>query len=356
MIKYDFTKKHTATQALQEVHSNMIERFSIEHNDVQKAKKMQNYLQYFKKIFSHPELYESNDETLQALGLDQQAIQLMRTRFQQILGVTSNYNQIFKSEHKWYKYRKDFDDIVEGELNALLQVIAEKATGIQNINLGQKIVGSDSATIDIDALGQNLVDKLVDSFQNTISQKQATNIVENISAQARSGKIDVMGYSKNLIVGANINPKFKTFVDLFSGVNFSVKNYRSDNKYQIHLGHTNIFKAMYGSLTDLGYEADSALHIYSHSLMSYKKQKNIISRNNDIFHLRFMYELTGSGLIDSVTKKPLNSVDFLIYNDPISDKIFVKSTKKMIYDILSDKQMKITNPWSGIYVSKLSFD
>ena len=69
-----------------------------------------------------------------------------------------------------------------------------------------------------------------------------------------------------------------------------------------------------------------------------------------------MYELTGSGLIDSTTKKPLNSVDFLIYNDPISDKIFVKSTKKMVYDILNDKKMKITNPWSGIYVSKLSFN
>jgi hypothetical protein len=127
------------------------------------------------------------------------------------------------------------------------------------------------------------------------------------------------------------------------------------------LGNTNPFKAMYGALTDLGYDADSAVHIYSHSKMSYKKNANIISRNNDIFHLRFMYELTGSGLIDTETlvdaetRKPLGSVDFLIYNDPSSDKIFVKSTKEMIAEILDHKHMKITNPWSGIYISKLDF-
>lgn len=354
-MAFDFSQAHTATQALAQVHERMKTRFANQSGDVLRAKEMQTYLQYFKQIFYHPELYVSNDPLLSSLGLEQDAIESMRTRFQQILGVSSKYTQIFRSEHKWYKNRSDFDDIVEGELNALLQVMAEKATGIKNINLGQKIVGADTAIVDLESLSSDTVNQLVTNIQEKISKKQTSKIIDGIQAVARSGKIDVTGYNKELIVSANIAPNFQSFINLFTGVNFSVKNYKGDSQYQIYLGNTNPFKAMYGSLTDLGYDAKSAVHIYSHSKMSYKKNAGIISRNNDIFHLRFMYELTGSGLIDAETRKPLNAVDFLIYNDPASDKIFVKSTKQMIAEILDHKNMKITNPWSGIYISKLDF-
>ena len=101
----------------------------------------------------------------------------------------------------------------------------------------------------------------------------------------------------------------------------------------------------------------AALHIYMHAKASYKKRPQVISRNNDIFHLRFMYELTGSGLIDPEMSPPapLDTVDFIIYNDPTSDKIFVKSTKEIIAEILDNKANKITNPWSGVYISKAKF-
>ena len=355
-MSYDFSQAHTAAQALAQVHERMKQRFSNQHGDVLKAQQMQTYLQYFKHVFYHPELYATNDPLLASLGLEQDAIEEMRERFQQVLGVSSKYTQVFRSEHKWYRGRTDFDDIVEGELNALLQVMAEKATGVKNINLGQKIVGAETATVDLDELSSEIIDQLVNNIQEKISKKQTSKIIDEIQVTARSGKTDVTGYSKELMVGANIVPNFENFMNLFTGVNFSIKNYKGDSQYQIHLGNTNPFKAMYGSLTDLGYDPKSAVHVYSHSKMSYKKNANVISRNNDIFHLRFMYELTGSGLIDAETRKPLNSVDFLIYNDPSSDKIFVKSTKEMISNILDHKHMKITNPWSGIYISKLDFN
>ena len=106
MIRYDFSKKHTATQALQEVHARMLNRFKINSEDVKKAQEMQTYLQYFKKIFANPEQYASENKILSSLGLEQEAIEDMRTRFQQILGVKSNYKQIFQSEHSWYADRK----------------------------------------------------------------------------------------------------------------------------------------------------------------------------------------------------------------------------------------------------------
>lgn len=351
-----FPKGHTATQILSQVHEQMKARYTDYGGDVVRAKQMQTYLQYFKQIFYHPELYASNDPMLSALGLEEEAIKEMRMRFQEVLGVSKNYTKIFQSEHKWYKQRKDFDDIVEGELNALLQTMAEKATGVKQINLGQKIIGSQQATIDIQDISKDTVQGLVNNVANKISKKQRTNIIEGIQTSARSGKTDVSGYSQDLVVSANISSNFQHFINLFTGANFSIKNYKGDTQYQIHLGNTNHFKAIYGSLTDLGYDAESAIHIYAHSKASFKKNAGVISRNNDIFHLRFMYELTGSGLIDAETRQPLGAVDFLIYNDPASEKIYVKSTKELIADIINHKNMNVTNPWSGVYLSKLSFN
>lgn len=357
MVMYDFSKTHTAAQALQTVHTNMIQKFQVENNDVKKAQQMQAYLQYFKKIFQHPEQYTSNDELFQVLGLEEQVIEEMKTRFQQILGVSSKY-QIFKSEHSWYVHRKDFDDIVEGELNALLQVVAEKATKNKNIDLGQKIVGSEDAFIDFDELETGLIDGVSNSLQGKISNKKISKILSNIKVDSRSGKTDVKGYNRNLVISADIDKNFEDFINLFTGVNFSVKNYKGNSKYEIHLGESNPFKAMYGSLTDLGYDKKTSVHIYSHSMASYEKAKGTIHRNNDIYHLRFMYELTGAGLFTMINneKQKIDAVDFLIYNDPTSDKIFVKSTKQMILQQLNDKNMKINNPWKNIYVTKLSFE
>lgn len=355
---YAYNKNLSAAERLQEVHSRMLETFQ-ESTDVKKAEEMQKYLRYFKKIFFNPEKYETNDPLLKSLGLEEEAIIEMRQRFQQILGVTNQYNQIFQSQHHWYQNRKDFDDIVEGELNALLQTIAERATGKKDINLGQKIMGQESAIVDVPEISQELIDKIVDSFSGKIMKNKATKILSNIKVKERSGKTDIKGYEKDLIIESEIDPKFLYFINLFKSVKFSVKNY-GNNKYQtIHLGNSSKFKAIYGSLVRLGYSPEEAIHIYAHVLSSYRHNKNAISRNNDIFHLRFMYELTGAGLVKMLNQnepQSLGDVDFLIYNNPSSpDEIYVKSTKQMIKEIINDTSLKVTNPWTDVYVSKLSF-
>lgn len=363
MLLNSLNKTHTSTQGLQEVHDRMLDKFVKNDSinaDIATAKKLQTYLQYFKKIFNHPENYETNDPLLKALNLDKEAIILMRTRFQEVLSVTSKYNQIFRSQHSWYADRKDFDDIVEGEINALLQVIAEKATGnIPNINLGQKIVGNTSALVNLPSdIGKELVHELVNNMKNKLSIKKATRLINEIKANSRTGKTDVVGYNEELVVNAKISPQFEEFIRLFTSVRLSIKNYKGNTSYQIHLGKSLPFKAMYGALIDLGYDNKSAIHIYCHARSSYQKHQHTTARNNDIFHLRYAYELTGSGLssiLDGAGQNFLDSADYLVYNDPTSDNIFVKSTKQMINEILTNKNLNITNPWLGIYVSKLSF-
>lgn len=347
-------QSHSSAQELARVHQEMIAKIQLKE-EVNEAREMQEYLQYFKKIFYHPEDCTSDNPILQRLGLEEEIIKQMRTRFQQILGVTSQYQQIFRSEHKQYQTRKDFDDIVEGELNALLQVIAEKATDIKNVTLGQKITGSQSVNI-IGDFSKITIDELIKSFEGKMAKKTASTIIEDMKVSARSGKIDNTGYSRELVLDATISPQFGNFIKLFTGKNFSVKNYKSNSQHDIHLGSTAVFKAMFGTLTYLGYSQEDSIHIYSHAFASWKKRPNVISRNNDIFHLRFMYELMGGGLIDIETGKPLEAVDFLIYNAPDTEQIYVKSTKQLVQDIISNKTIKIQNPWKGIYISKLNFN
>lgn len=361
---FNFNKTHSASQALQAIHEKMIKQYKINKQDINKAKKMQEYLQYFKKIFLNPEEYQTKNKMLSSLGLEQEAIEQMRADFQKILGVTDNYKQIFRSKHFWYADRKDFDDIVEGELNALLQVMAEKAINNKNnkqINLGQKIEGGQSAYIDIDlnSLGEEVVQGLAKKLEAEVNQISQTEILDEIraSSQGRSGKSDVSGYNKQLVIEAKVKNNFKEFIDLFTGVSFSVKNYSSEHQYNIHLGDTLPFKAMYSSLSSLGIKHQSAIHVYFHAKYSFEKHNTSqdIGRNTDIFHLRYIYELTGAGLVDE-KKNSLKAVDFFIYNDPTSDKIYVKSTKEMIANILDKKELRVNNPWKSIYVSKLDFN
>ena len=303
-------------------------------------------------------------EMLKALNLEKNAIEQMRADFQKILGVTDKYNQIFRSKHAWYEDRKDFDDIVEGELNSLLQVVAEQAIDDKNtkaIYLGQKIVGNDPATIDINVnkIGEKTIKGLVKKLKSEIGQVNQTEILDEIRAGslARSGKTDVSGYREELVVSAKLKSNFQDFIDLFTNVNFSVKNYSSEHQYNIHLGDSHPFKAIYSSLSSLGIKSQSAIHVYFHAKNSFEKHNTEadFERNSDIFHLRYMYELTGAGLVDN-KKNLLKAVDFFIYNDPSSDKIYVKSTKEMIANILDKREMRVSNPWKSVYVSKLDFN
>ena len=65
-------------------------------------------------------------------------------------------------------------------------------------------------------------------------------------------------------------------------------------------------------------------------------------------HLRFIYELRGSGLLDN--NNLVIPVKFLIYNDPSSDAIYVKSTASIILEAL-DKSTRGNNLLGDIYLS-----
>lgn len=247
------------------------------------------------------------------------------------------------------------DDIFEEEFAAALTVIEQQATG-RSINISDKLVGGQAANILIDEIGKD-VEKFMNKYVegvtkriNSSGEKKDTHWTKPV---ARSGKVDVNGISP-IEITAELNPLWERLYRLFSGCTFSVKNYSSYFKQSldIHLGNTDVYKALYSVLSQTGYSADEINSIIHAGLRSYDASGNKTVATH-FYHMRYIYELTGIGLYDK-NGEPISGVDFLIYNDPNSDAIFVRSTADMIAKEL-EKTHK-SSPFGGIKVAKADFN
>ena len=356
------TKTHRAIDEINRVHAKLGKTFLQKRAisaDVARAQKMQEWLYKIKNL---DEKNLSDDAIQQNLEL--QGLLQIKEMAGQILGTKGSY--LFKQAHFWKSAMETSKamgagDIAEADLYAILTAAGEFAVNKgASANLGVALVGSASANVQINGALDDMVKKMLNSLGNSIENRKYFESEIINAPVARSGKADVSGYSKTINIEATIKPEWQEFIRLFQGAKFSMKNYNSKNSTQltIRLGQTNPFKAMYGILTALGYKQQTALHIYMHARMSYLYGGSLSNSEEGakyIMKMRFAYELTGAGLYDATTGENLDAVDFLIYNDPGSDKIFVRSTKAMIqdFDIYNASH---GDPWhSEIVILKQSF-
>ena len=366
-------KTHHAIDELNTVHTKMKLKY-IENprvvEDKQRAKKMEQYLRMFKQLAAH-KLDESFDNKVDfQRALEIEGMQSVVNDIEKALG--SKY--LFRLGHWWngaqeIARKTDADDVFEGQLYMLLQKAGEAALIDSNekMELGINIVGDVKGnTVKNPALITKQINNITKKIMQSIGDEtiahaiQPSDIIKNPTW--RAGKVDVTGYSKTINISSEIKPEWQEFISTFQGTNFSLKNYASNTKIPneiIHLGNTNYFKAIYGVLGSLGFNANSSNHIYVHTRVSYLFGHTAAQGEGPehIVHMRFAYELTGAGLYDEQGKK-LDEVDFFIYNDPASDNIFVRSVQEMIQNTFQYLDMsRIGDPWtSGIVIAKASFN
>lgn len=363
----DYNNDHSIFEELLEVHHHLdakYDQYKKASADEARAKKMEAYLRAFKAMGNqHDDKITPQFQT----ELEAQAMQDLAEKVGKSLKI-GKYS-LFRNEHKWYlnsSQRWGADDVFEAELEKLLQIAGREATGTKTIKMGVGLVGGQSGNINqagLDAFVDIVQDISKDSLQTmTENAQQAVNKAAKksrlITAPTfRSGKVDVTGYSADWVIGAEIKPEWEDFIKTFTGASFSVKNYSSRSQNEvIHIGNSNPYKAIYSVLSDdLGYGAQESAHIYYHTVNFYAGPgagKDIVGSH--IVHLRFAYELTGNGLYDSEGNR-IDGADFFIYNDPASNNIWVRSTKKMIAEI-QDYIGAVNNPLdSGIVLLKQSF-
>ena len=342
-------KSHTLSAEMGEIHRRMINKYKLKekaNSDIQRAKKMEMYLRKFKTLGD--KYRQDSKKPEYQLLLEDQAIEAVADQVGIALGLGAKQgNSLFRWTHKMGQstaLSRGVDDIFEAELSSLLQIAADKAANKGSSIAGGEIVGQ---------LPGNIAAGLIEELGQQGSQiLQKYNIASELinAPTARSAKVDVVGYTADLDIEADVRPEWQEFIRIFQGAKMTLKNYSSTSTYEsIHLGKTVPQKAILGSLSSLGLNDKQAVHTYYHLIT----HKPIESEGEHIIHLRFQYELTGGGLY--VGKDKLDEADFFVYNDPSSSNIWVRSTKEMIAKI-ADYTGKIGDPLhSGIVVLKNSF-
>lgn len=251
------------------------------------------------------------------------------------------------------------DDIFEEEFAAVLAAIEGASTGSSS-SVTSFLVGNETANVNLDkTVLSPIIQDMMSQYANRLGRR-ISETKENpyySGPTAKSQKVDVKGFSMNIY--ATVNPEWDTLFSLFQGRTFSLKNYASYTKQEhanIQLGNTDYFKAIYGTLSEVGYSQNAIEEIFYHgigSLLSGKSSnKGIVSTH--FYHMRLIYELIGVGLY--VDGEKLDGVDFLIYNDPDTKNIYVRSTADILYELLeSQNKLGRMSAFGAIQLEKYRF-
>ena len=362
-----YNLEHSLPSELAAVHDDMIATYELEEAaraDAARAKVMERYLREFKQLGNK----NVGSTTGYQASMEAEAMKELAQEVGKALGIGQKEGySLFGNEHNWYLKEQSAwgaDDVFEAEFAKLLELAGQKAAGKKSsINMGVSLIGSQTANINKQGLEtfDAIVDSIIsDSFD--LFDAQGQQIIDRYHVNSdlikkptfRSGKIDATGFNREWVISSEINPKWESFINAFTGATFTVKNYSSRYETEIiHLGSSNLYKAIYGTLNGgLGYEPDEAAHIYFHTVNFYDNTKDS-TVGSHIIHLRFIYELTGQGLY--IGDDRIDSADFFIYNDPATDNIWVRSTKEMIAEI-QNYIGNVSDPLhSGIVLLKNSF-
>lgn len=237
------------------------------------------------------------------------------------------------------------DDIFEYELGLLFQSLEEQFSG-QHFELSAYLTGNVQSSVDVSKITKKMHDNTIQAMKKAAEKTnqdlekagKKTRSINSIGIPVeRSIKTDINGVSLNIDVSNNqINRDLQELTKLIAGKTFSLKNYAARNENfsntSIGLGTTNLYKALMGSLNTLYSPKTSRKIIYQGMQILAGEQKNpdpqTVYDNIAIHfsHLRYMYDLSGAGLLQQNGKM----TDFIIYNDPNSDNIAVRDTYSII--------------------------
>lgn len=353
---------------LQHIHPEVLSLVAIEQKakaDAVIASEIEDFLRRIKNLSTeanNPVEAELQKQAEEIVTMATQGMNLGRGKNSQL----SSVNQFFNRSHGT-KTVFGGDDIFEEEFAAVIAAIEAKAQGAsygseQGIKMtydiiSGKLVGNQSANIKLEHELSEIAKETITGMMENLGRKIPANAApppERMYEKpvARSGKIDVNGTSE-LEIAANLNPIVERLFTIFKGRTFSLKNYSSyyTKSLNIHLGNTDFFKAIYAVLSSIGYGQDYIEKVIYSGLN--RLGWGDTDTGLHFYHMRYVYELTGIGLYDS-EGEPISGVDFLIYNDPYTENIFVRSTAQMIFDELNAKP-KDVSALGGISISKTSF-
>lgn len=337
-----YSKDRPYNEILEDVHSRM--RLKMLRNQHTKdALELQTILQEIKKVAA-----DFNNLNDSVIG------QELRDQYQDLIKMAFNVQSQFHSGNlkantlfrrgSETKTIASADNIFEEDLAALLTA-GEILGGNEDIKIEYFLMGTKSTGTKA-TRHYNPKDMLDDKNVEKLLQQLAEKEQKRVSTQVRdaTGKVDINGRAITLSYSKDLPFKVERLMQLMKDATFSVKSYTSkawdiENKKDwseigLTLGNSNLYKAVTGALSEvkMGHKQQNSFFF---------RGVNTILNNSHGFgnittthfsHLRFIYELRGSGLLDE--NGLIMPVKFLIYNDPSSNAIYVKSTASIILEAL----------------------
>lgn len=346
-------------QFMNNVHNAMKLKYTqsnpIVSADINQALSLQNFFQDIKRV----------SQGGIANTFDQAIIQEIIDGMKQSSLVSSNLKYIFGESTSGraggLAFERQLGAIIESVYNSIAEDDFE--FDIKQVMLGS----STGTTISMEEL--DLSDEKIQKFLEKIGTKTQRNIeTENGNSQLKeyylanvSGKIDVKGYT--IQIRGNANPKMIEIYNLLKEATFSAKSYDSmtfDQKQKmlvqasgrtaLALGKTNILRSIYGALQEYSPDPKTTASAIFAGYNAIAKGDTDVA--NHFYHLRYMYELMGTGF--KYNGESYGNVRFLIFNDPHGD-IYVKSTSELFSEII-DEVLDGRQSWSSsIHISKEKF-
>lgn len=249
------------------------------------------------------------------------------------------------------------DDIVEEEIAILASL------GSTDFKAGDIVVGGNQ---DVSSIIKNLTEeekkkikdsiiKLAEKKGKQIQRRNKSGDLESVistNVTVRSGKTDIL-VPAEIELNANAHPMIQRITKAMAGHNFSIKNYtsiswvngqselRDFQKTYLNFSESgsNIFKAVTGGLYEYT-SSEKVIEAIYYRGVQYLTNNTVPpdtsdyeTVNNHFAHLRTIYQLKGSGIIDESGKSM--AVDFVIWNDPSSQFIYVRDVNTLILNCLN---------------------
>lgn len=342
-----YLRDQSFAKILNEIHQEMTSKIEQNIND-EKAKKIEEILRKIKKAVK--DLENATTDSTIVNKESKELAQLIKQTFNEQLITHSTLKSptaLFYRAHKSVSSIKGTDDIFQEEFGYLIKAAA-KIKGI-DINIETIIGGqSQSSTQALNKLSEHMQTEILkitnEALKNQAKRINSMKISPFVEISARAGKTDI--FTPNLKVQEDGSSLISEFLNTISGVNFSLKNYSSFQKdtgkgtqkkltdINIHLGKSNPYKAITGSLSEILSDPRAQKRVYwrGMTILAGQSQDPDTASEDQVYkhfgHLRFIYQLRGAGLIDESGRHQV--ADFIIWNDPNSENIAVRSTASLI--------------------------
>lgn len=366
----NISRKQSYGEILSNIHWQLFNKYKIKGEKDEEAKAIESALRELKK---QARLYQRalNPNTVLSAEENKAEQFIMGGVYQNFLdevartlrtnghssGLTAH--QLFHRSHESFNYNnKNYHDIFEEELAAVIASL-EKASGStenRKILINKALFGKTQANTQVTE--QYLSGTLPEGVQSQVSKiieevgKRYGKAAENVHSKIQKGsvKIDVTAERAD-ITYSKLNDELKPLAAL-AGHTFTVKNYKSfyrinnpatkskwfksNDQIRLRLSEdsSNLFKAVTGSLSEIGVSYKMNLHVFFRGMNHLKGNHTATdwssATEQHFTHLRKIYELRGCGLLDNTGTA--RAADFIIWNDPDSDNIAVRSTDSIIYD------------------------